>query len=65
MHQAAPIVPEKLLSLARSKGLRRTALAAVLPFVGVVAAFGIAPDTVPEQLPSARVIEEVALHADK
>jgi murein DD-endopeptidase MepM/ murein hydrolase activator NlpD len=61
MHQAAPIVPEKLLRLARSKGLRRAALAAVLPFVGVVAAFGIAPDTVTDPIPSARIVEEVAL----
>ena len=61
MHQAAPIVPEKLLRLAHSKGLRRAALAAVLPFVGVVAAFGIAPETVTDPIPSARIVEEVAL----
>jgi murein DD-endopeptidase MepM/ murein hydrolase activator NlpD len=61
MHQAAPIVPEKLRELARSKGLRRAGLAVVLPFVGVVAAFGIAPDTVTEQVSSTRIVEEVAL----
>ena len=36
-------------------------LAAVLPFFGVVAAFGIAPNTVTEQLVFAKVVEEVAL----
>jgi cell envelope opacity-associated protein A len=36
-------------------------LAAVLPFVGVVAAFGIAPDTVTEKIELTRVIEEVTL----
>jgi murein DD-endopeptidase MepM/ murein hydrolase activator NlpD len=61
MDQGALIVPEKLLRLARSPGLRRTLLAAVLPFVGVVAAFGIAPDTVTEQIPSTRIVEEVVL----
>jgi len=61
MDQAHQIVPEKLRRLVRSKGLRRGLLGAVLPFVGVVAAFGIAPDTVTEQLVSARVIEQVAL----
>jgi len=61
MDQAHQIVPEKLRRLVRSKGLRRGLLGAVLPFVGVVAAFGIAPDTITEQLVSARVIEQVAL----
>ena len=50
MPQANPIVLEKLLRLARSSGVRRGVLAAVLPFVGVVAAFGIAPDTVTEKV---------------
>lgn len=61
MYQGNRIVPEKLLRLARSSALRRGALAAVLPFVGVVAAFGIAPDTVSDQIASTRVVEEVAL----
>lgn len=41
--------------------LRRLALAAVLPFVGVVAAFGIAPGTVPERITAKLVVEDVAL----
>lgn len=61
MHQAPPIVPEKLKRLFRNKGVRRAVLAAVLPFVGVVAAFGIAPDTATEQLALTKVVEDVAL----
>src|SRR2546423_12150746 len=63
MHQASPIVSEKLLGLVRGKTLRRVVLAATLPFVGVVAAFGIAPGTVTEKVELKRVIEEVALPA--
>ncbi|MBI4205722.1 MAG: M23 family metallopeptidase [Betaproteobacteria bacterium] len=41
--------------------LRRLILAAVLPFFGVVAAFGIAPDTATEKVVVFKVVEEVAL----
>jgi murein DD-endopeptidase MepM/ murein hydrolase activator NlpD len=61
MYQEHPIVLETLLGLTRSKVARRTALAAILPFVGVVAAFGIAPDTTPEQVIVTPVVETVAL----
>ena len=61
MDQANPIVPEKLLRLVRSTTVRRAALAAVLPFIGVVAAFGIAPDTVTEKVTVQSVIEQIAL----
>lgn len=61
MPQDNSIVTEKLLRLARSRALRRGVLAAVLPFVGVVAAFGIAPGTVTEKLVVAPVIEQVTL----
>jgi len=37
--------------------------ALVLPFAGVVAAFGIAPDTLTDPVPRARVVEELALPA--
>ena len=63
MDQANPIVPEKLLRLARSTAVRRAVLAAILPFVGVVTAFGIAPDTVTEKVTVQSVVEEVALPA--
>lgn len=61
MPQANPIVLETLLRLTRSKAVRRGVLAAFLPFVGVVAAFGIAPDTVTEKVVVAPVVEAVAL----
>jgi len=41
--------------------LRRVVLAAILPFVGVVAAFGVAPATVTETVTVAKVIEDIAL----
>jgi murein DD-endopeptidase MepM/ murein hydrolase activator NlpD len=63
MAQATSIVAELLLRLARSTAARRIALAAVLPFVGVVAAFGIAPDTVTEKLTLQSVVEDVSLAA--
>ena len=63
MRQACPIVLQKLLPLVRSRAIRRGVLAAILPFVGVVAAFGIAPDTVTEKIELTRVIEEVTLAA--
>ena len=61
MPQEHPIVLETLLRLTGSKIARRTALAAVLPFVGVVAAFGIAPDTATEEVVVKPVVETVAL----
>ncbi|MDB5923566.1 MAG: peptidase [Betaproteobacteria bacterium] len=63
MHQGPPIVAEKLARLARNSTFRRIMLATTLPFVSVVAAFGIAPDTVTEKVELTRVVEEVALPA--
>ena len=34
---------------------------ATLPFLGVVAAFGIAPDTATEQIPRETIVETLAL----
>jgi murein DD-endopeptidase MepM/ murein hydrolase activator NlpD len=62
MQQGPPIVPEILLRLLSSNAARRWVLAAVLPFMGVVAAFGIAPDTVIEEVEVTRVIERVVLN---
>lgn len=39
----------------------RPVLALVLPFLGVVAAFGIAPDTVTEPVPRKEVVQEITL----
>jgi murein DD-endopeptidase MepM/ murein hydrolase activator NlpD len=61
MPQDTPIVVETLLRLSRSTTARRVVLAAILPFVGVVAAFGIAPDTVTEKVVSAPVVETLTL----
>jgi len=61
MPQDNPIVLETLLRLSRSSAVRRGVLAAILPFIGVVAAFGIAPDTITEKVVAAPVIETVAL----
>ncbi len=49
--------------MTHNKKLRRLVLAAILPFVGVVAAFGIAPDTATETVVVAKVVEDVALPA--
>ncbi len=61
MPQDVHIVLESVLRLTRSSAARRAALAAVLPFVGVVAAFGIAPDTVTEKVQATPVVEIVTL----
>jgi len=62
MQQAgSAILAQNLLRLVHNNKISRLILAAVLPFIGVVAAFGIAPDTVTEKLVVSKVIEEVAL----
>ncbi len=55
------ILAQNLLRLVHNNKMRRVILAAVLPFFGVVAAFGIAPNTVTEQLVITKVVEAVAL----
>ena len=55
------ILAQNLLRLIRSNKVRRWVLAAILPFVGVVAAFGIAPDTVTVPVAVSRVVEELPL----
>ena len=58
------IVTQKLLrSLGTlwSPNFRRWTLALLLPFAGVVTAFGIAPDTITERTEQNRVIENIAL----
>jgi murein DD-endopeptidase MepM/ murein hydrolase activator NlpD len=51
---------DKLLAQELAR-LTRVAVALVLPFLGVVAAFGIAPDTVTEPIALRQVVEELAL----
>ncbi|HTE15527.1 MAG TPA: hypothetical protein VK642_10660, partial [Burkholderiales bacterium] len=55
------IVAQIVFRLLRSTTFRRWALALVLPFAGVVTAFGIAPDTVTDTVPRTDVIENVIL----
>ena len=49
------------LRLAQNATFRRWALALVLPFAGIVTAFGIAPDTITESVEQRRVIETETL----
>lgn len=44
-------------------GLRRGVALLVLPFLGIVAAFGIAPDTVTDTAPRTQIVEQLALPA--
>jgi murein DD-endopeptidase MepM/ murein hydrolase activator NlpD len=55
------IVTQKLLQLVRTPAFRRWTLALVLPFAGVVTAFGIAPDTITEPIEQSRVVENLTL----
>ncbi len=55
------ILTQKLARLIAGSGFWRVAVALALPFIGVVAAFGIAPDTVTEPVARTEVVQEVAL----
>jgi murein DD-endopeptidase MepM/ murein hydrolase activator NlpD len=55
------ILAQKLSALLHGKAPRRILLALVLPFVGMMAAFGIAPDTVTDNIERRNVVEELAL----
>lgn len=58
-HAESGILAQNLLRLVQNGKLRRLVLAATLPFVGVMAAFGIAPDTVTDPVIINRVVEEL------
>src|SRR4026208_1499668 len=55
------ILAQKQRSQVRRTRLHWPLVVAVLPFFGVVAAFGIAPDTVPEPIELQHVVEDIAL----
>jgi len=55
------ILAQNPLRLVSNNKLSRLIAIVVLPFVGVVAAFGIAPDTIIEQPAVTQIIEQVAL----
>lgn len=57
------ILAQKLSGWLHGSAARRLLLALVLPFVGVMAAFGIAPDTVTDTVTRESVVEELALPA--
>jgi len=57
------ILAQKLKDLLHGSAPRRLLLALVLPFVGIMAAFGIAPDTITETIERTSVVEQVALPA--
>ncbi len=66
MHQATSVIlAQKLARLIESARLRLVVAALVLPFLGVVAAFGIAPDTITAPVARAQVVMEVALPASR
>ena len=58
-----PISGQRLVRLIGGSRLLRVAAALVLPFIGVVAAFGIASHTVTEPLARTQVVQELALSA--
>ena len=55
------ILAQKLARLIAGSRLVRAAVALVLPFVGMVAAFGIAPDTMTDPVPRRQVVQQVDL----
>ena len=57
------ILAQKLAQLMAGSRLLRIAAVIVLPFIGVVAAFGIAPDTITEPVARVEVVQEVDLPA--
>ena len=57
------ILAHKPASEPRSLWRHWPVVVAILPFFGVVAAFGIAPDTVPEPIELQHVVEDIALPA--
>ena len=57
------ILAQKLARLLSGSRLFRIAAMLVLPFIGVVAAFGIAPETVTEPVARKQVVQELALPA--
>jgi murein DD-endopeptidase MepM/ murein hydrolase activator NlpD len=50
-------------ALLHGSALRRGLLALLLPFVGIMAAFGIAPDTITDTIERTSVVEQIALPA--
>lgn len=62
-HARFAILAQKFHALLHGSSLRRVLLALLLPFVGIMAAFGIAPDTVTDTIERTSVVEQIALPA--
>ncbi len=62
-HARFAILAQKLGALLHGSALRRGLLALLLPFVGIMAAFGIAPDTITDTIERTSVVEQIALRA--
>jgi len=57
------ILAQKLSNWLQGRAPRRILLGLVLPFVGMMAAFGIAPDTITDKVVRSNVVEELQLPA--
>lgn len=57
------ILAQKLRALLQGSAWRRVLLALLLPFAGIMAAFGIAPDTITDTVERNNVVEQIALPA--
>ena len=57
------ILAQKLSALLHGSAWRRILLALLLPFFGIMAAFGIAPDTITDTVERSNVVEQIALPA--
>ena len=57
------ILTQKLAPLMAHARVRRVVALLLLPFLGIVAAFGIAPDTVTDTAPRTQVVEDLTLPA--
>lgn len=55
------ILAQKLSALLHGSAWRRVLLALLLPFVGIMAAFGIAPDTITDTVERSNVVEQINL----
>jgi len=64
-HANSVILAQKLARLIAGSRVCRVIAAIVLSFIGVVAAFGIAPDTVTDPVPQSRVVQEIELAAQR
>jgi len=57
------ILAQKLSALLHGSVWRRVLLALLLPFVGIMAAFGIAPDTITDTVERSNIVEQISLPA--